>query len=130
MFLFLFTPWADPATGDKLDFDILHYTVQNSVAAWDLFVCVCILVLNCYCLLCFLFVKELRAIEFGLIALQTVTDIVGSIFYSVSVTESYMQRYLFYCMEEWKRIQILGRTTEPTSFFFIVFIYKEEFENI
>ncbi|XP_075264127.1 uncharacterized protein LOC142356025, partial [Convolutriloba macropyga] len=97
---FIFAPWAHPSTGDKLDFDYFHYTVRNDVAVWDIFVCFCILIANIYCLLCFVNVKELRAIEFGLIFVQTLTDITGTLFYAIVVIENYVSRYLFYCMPE------------------------------
>ncbi|XP_075243512.1 uncharacterized protein LOC142337846 isoform X1 [Convolutriloba macropyga] len=112
-----FAPWAHPSTGEKLDFDYFHYTIRNAVAVWDILVCFCILIANIYCLLCFANVRELRAFEFGLIFIQTLTDIIGTLFYATVVIENYVSRYLFYCMPDWEQIQLLCRIENLTFFF-------------
>ena len=64
-------------------------------------VSICVLITNFYCLLCFAFVKKLQEIEFGLVFLQSVSDIFGAIFNIFHDLEGYIMRYLFYCESAW-----------------------------
>ena len=93
----------------------------------QIFVCFCILIANIYCLLCFVNVKELRAIEFGLIFVQTLTDITGTLFYAIVVIENYVSRYLFYCMPE--QIQLSCRIENLTIFLFRTKLMRQVFSQ-
>ena len=55
--------------------------------------------------MCFAFVKKLQYIDFGLVLLQSVSDIFGALFYLFHVLEGYIMRYLFYCEDEWAVIK-------------------------
>ena len=54
-----------------------------------------------YCALCFLTVPDLKKIEFGLVGIQTVGDLIGAIFYVIYVCQLYLQRFFFYCTADY-----------------------------
>ena len=56
-----------------------------------------IIIMNMYCVVCLLTVPELKKIEFGLVGIQTVADLIGAVFYVIYVCQLYLQRFFFYC---------------------------------
>ena len=52
---------------------------------------------NLYCAVSFINVKKLQKIEFGLVGIQTVGDLIGALFYTINICQLYLQRYFFYC---------------------------------
>ena len=56
---------------------------------------------NLYCVVCFLTVGDLKKIEFGLVGIQTMSDLIGAIFYVVYICQLYLQRFFFYCTADY-----------------------------
>ena len=58
--------------------------------------------MNLYCILCFKAVRELRSLEFGLVFIQTIGDVIGAICYIIYIGQLYLQRFFFYCTMDYK----------------------------
>ena len=39
----------------------------------------------------------MQKIEFGLVGIQTIGDLIGALFYTINICQLYLQRYFFYC---------------------------------